>query len=116
MFRFNFNLKRLTRARGAESETAQFGRDARRDWQAVFSAFLLLNLVSIGLNFFIYERINKGEFFLADKETPMTRGSMNRFELEKAAAFFEAKRLKFESLKNRPLSIPDPGPLITPKQ
>lgn len=115
-FNFNIHLRGFIKPRAVESEAAQFGRDARRDWQAVFIAFLLLNLVSVALNLFVYERINKGEFFLVDKQEPVTVGTVNRFDLEKTVSFFEEKRRKFESLKAKPLSIPDPGPAITPKQ
>lgn len=116
MFNFNVNLRAFLKLRAVESEAAQFGRDARRDWQTVFIAFLLFNLVSVALNLFVYERINKGELFLVDKREPVTLGTVNRFDLEKTVSFFEEKRRKFESLKSTPLSIPDPGPAITPKQ
>lgn len=115
MFNFNVNLRAFLKPRAVESEASQFGRDARRDWQAVFIVFLLLNLVSVALNLFVYERINKGELFLVDKQEAVTLGTLSRFDLEQTVSFFEEKRRKFESLKDTPLSLPDPGQAITPK-
>lgn len=109
-------LRTLARRRGTESETAQFGRDARRDWQAVFITFLVLNLAALAFNLFVYTQIDQGEIFLVDKREPVTLRTLNRFDLEKTVAFFEEKQRRFDALKNRPFSIPDPGPAITPKQ
>lgn len=115
-FNFNIRLRTLARRRGAESETGQFGRDARRDWQLLFVVFILFNLISVVFNLFVYERINKGEIFLVDKPGPPAQSTLNRFELEKTAAFFEEKRRKFESLKGAGFIIPDPGPATAPKR
>lgn len=116
MRHLNLHLKGFARERGGESETAQFGRDARRDWQAVCFVFLLFTLVPAAFGIFVYARIDTGELFLVDKERSVVPGSVNRFELEKTVAFFEEKRQRFESLKSRPFSISDPGPAIAPKQ
>lgn len=115
MSRFTFNLWFLKEARGAESEAAEFGRDARRDWRLVFISFLVVTALALAFSFFVYARIDKGELFLVDKEGPAPLRTLNRFELEKTVAHFEEKRGRFERLKRAPLSVSDPGPATTLK-
>lgn len=114
---FSQIFKRPWRRASAESETAQFGRDARADWRLVFLAFLALNLVSIGLSVFMYEEINRGEFFLVDKKQPVTVQALDRFALEQTVAFFKEKQARFDALKRGPLPTRNPFvPSITPKK
>lgn len=92
----------------AESESAQFGRDARFDWKAIIFLFLLLNIVFVIASFFMYAGINKGEIFLVDKKEQASLNILNTFELEKAVAFFEGKRERFEALKQEFFRTADP--------
>lgn len=106
----------MKRAQG-ESETAQFGRDARADWRRVFLVFLALNLVSVVGSVFLYRQINQGEFFLVDKKEPPVVRTLDRFALEQTVAHFEDKRTRFDALKRRPLSTKSPFiPKSTPKK
>lgn len=92
----------------AESESVRFGRDARFDWKMVIFLFLLLNIVSAAVGFFMYARISNGEIFLVDKMEPVSLNGLNKFELEKAVAFFEGKRERFQELKQKSLRTSDP--------
>ena len=114
---FNRILKRPWRRTSTESETAQFGRDARADWRFVFLAFFALNALSVGFGVFLYERINKGEFFLVDKKQPVTAQALDRFALEQTVAFFKEKQARFDTLKRGPLTTRNPfDPSVTPKK
>jgi len=113
----NHIFKRQWQRARAESETAQFGRDARTDWRSVFLAFLALNLLSVGLSVFMYEQINRGEFFLVDKKQPAAVQALDRFALEQTVAFFKEKQARFDALKRGPLPTKNPFvPSITPKK
>lgn len=113
----NSSLKGLIPRAQVESESAQFGRDARADWRAVFVAFFVLNLISAGFSAFLYERINKGEFFLMEKRVSVATRTLDRFALEQTVAFFEEKRIRFDALKRRPLPTRNPFiPSIAPKK
>lgn len=92
----------------AESEAAQFGRDARTDWQLLCFIFLFLNLISVVLGVVVYERIDKGELFLTDKRETVELGTLDRFALEKAVNFIEFKREKFQALQSGTLRTSDP--------
>ena len=114
---FNFhNLKvRFGRRRGNESEAAQFGRDARSDWQCIFITFLVINLVSFVGNVFVYRQINNGEIFLVPKKEPISLRVLDRNELKETIQFFESKKARFEALQTAPLIVSGPGPARSKK-
>ena len=100
-----------------DSETAEFGRNARSDWQVVCFAFLLLNFISIAVSVFMYLKINKGEIFLADKRESPSLGTIDRSLLQKTVAFFEDKKASFETFKQQSLPTVDPFvPDLVPKR
>ena len=100
-----------------ENKAAEFGRDARFDWQIMCFAFLLLNLISLGVGVVVYQKINKGEIFLLHKQETSAPGALDRFLLEKTVAFFERKKTRFEELQQKPLQTVDPFvPSIVPKR
>lgn len=98
-----------------ESESAQFGRDARADWQVVCFVFLFFNFVAIGMSVFVYQQITKGELFLVDKKEHVSLRTVDRFELERTVSFFSEKKQRFEALKEHPLSTADPF-VVFPKK
>ena len=101
----------------AESETAEFGRNARFDWQLVCFVFMFLTVVAIGVSVFMYWGINKGEIFLVDKKETLSMGVFDRFKLEKTVAFFEDKKARFEAFQQKPLTTIDPFiPGMVPKK
>ena len=105
-------------ARGlAESESAQFGRDARADWRVICFTFIFLNLVSIGVSVFVYGKINKGEIFLVDKSEQVSVKTLGRFELEQTVHYFNEKQDRFDALLQRGLPTVDPYiPRAVPKR
>lgn len=108
MFNAKLSLSSLFSHTRAESESAQFGRDARADWQVVVYVFLVLNVFSIGMSVFIYQHIDTGEIFLVDKKEPVSIRTVNRFELEQTVRFFEEKQARFDALKRWEFSTADP--------
>ena len=107
---------RFTHSR-AESETAEFGRNARSDWQLVCFVFLFLNVIAIGVSVFMYQGINNGEIFLVDKKETLSAGTFDRFKLEKTVAFFEDKKARFGAFQQKPLMTIDPFiPGMVPKR
>ena len=111
------SLAGLFKRARAESEGAQFGRDARKDWQIVCLVFLLLDLLAIGISVLMYQRINEGEIFLVDKKEPVSLRTLNTFELEQTVAFFDEKQARFEALTKKPLVTNDPYiPKAEPKK
>lgn len=107
-FNQKVSLGSLGRRRPSESETAQFGRDARADWQRLCFAFLFLNLCLVGISIFVYAKINKGELFLVDKKTEVSQKTFDTFKLEKTLSYFDEKQARFEALKERGISTSDP--------
>ena len=91
--------------------TAQFGRDARSDWQLVVAVFIAVNLLAFVANILVYHRINRGEIFLVPKREPVSARVLDRGELREAADFLAKKRETFELLRRTPLVIPGPGTL-----
>lgn len=92
----------------APSEAAQFGRDPRADWRIACLSFLILTLLAIAVNVFIYEEIGNGEIFRSTETRPAPLRALNRFELEQAVLFYKNKHERFETLKRGPLSTTDP--------
>ena len=107
---------RLHLRRRNESETAQFGRDARSDWQVVFLVFALLNMLLFAFSVTVYQRINRGEIFLVPKQEPASFRVLNRIELKEAAEFLEKKKASLELLQRTPFVIPGPGARPAPKR
>lgn len=105
------NLEARLHVKRRESMTAQFGRDARSDWQVVVLVFIVLNVLSFVTNSLVYERINRGEIFLVPKREPVSARILDRAELREAAEFFAKKRETFERLRKTPPVIPGPGTL-----
>lgn len=119
MAKLNFHLGVRLRSGSprVESESAQFGRGARRDWRALCIAFLVLNAASVAFSFYLYRSINQGELFLVDRKEPVSSSAFDRRNLDEVVARLEERERKFNALKAAPLSgIPGPGPVITPKE
>ncbi len=108
LLKANISLSGFFKPRKSGSDPAQFGRDARADWQVVCISFLVLTLIAITVSVAVYERINKGEIFFSGKKAPVSLRTLNRFELENTILFFEKKHERFEALRRRPLSTVDP--------
>ncbi len=109
--KLNLHISRLrafARNRG-ESRVVQFGRDAQSDWKIIIVSFFALTVILVVISVFVYRRVDVGDIFLVDRKEPMTSDTLNRFELEKTVAFFEAKLQRFEKLRDNPLSLQDPG-------
>src|SRR3989338_6586368 len=111
-----FSFRSIFRRTTAESEAAQFGRDARADWQTTCFVFLFLNVLSIVMSVFVYGQINKGEFFLIDKREAVSVRTLDRFELERTVSFFSEKQSRFDALLRAPLSTSDPFIPKAPKR
>ena len=98
----------LFKRTAAESETAQFGRDARADWKMLCFAFLILTVCMVGVSVFVYAKINKGELFLVDKKTTVSLKMFDTFKLEQTISYFSDKKKRFESLQEKGISTFDP--------
>lgn len=103
-------VRGLIPRRRAESVTAQFGRDARADWQLVFIVFLLINLILFTGNAFVYRQVNDGEIFQLPKREALLLQVLSREELRGAINFFDTKKQRLEELRVKPLNIAGPGP------
>ena len=103
-----FSPHELFKKKVAESKTAEFGRNARKDWEIACFGFLILILLAIGMSVFVYGEINKGELFLVDKKEKVSLRTLDRPDLERTVSYFTSKEEKFEALKRRPLSTVDP--------
>lgn len=95
-------------SRRASVGARQFLRNPRFDWRAALIGFLILNIISAAFHFFFYRQVGSGEIFLVEKREPLSRRALNRFELEETVARFEERRIRFEELKHKPLSVRDP--------
>ncbi len=109
MTRFNLQLETLFGKRGGESETAQFGRDARHDWQFVFVFFLSVSVLLLAGSIFVYRQVNGGELFHVAPRGGLSLHSLDRTVLKETADFFAAKQERFDALRQTPLSIAGPG-------
>ena len=117
VFNTKISFGSLLKRTHSESEAAQFGRNARSDWQVVCFIFLFLNVVSIGVSVFVYRQINKGELFLVDKKETVSVRSLDRFELERTVAYFEEKQSRFDLIQQKPFSTVDPFvPKVVPSR
>lgn len=92
----------------ASSEAAQFGRDPRADWRIVCLSFLILTLLAVAVNVFIYEKISNGEIFRSTEARPAPLRVLNRFALEQAVLFYKNKHERFDELRRAPLGTSDP--------
>ncbi len=117
LFNKKLSLGALFTRKAVESESAQFGRDARTDWQVVGVSFLVLLVAAVAVSMFVYGRIHKGEIFLVGKKESMLPKSFDRFELENTVSFFERKKERFDLLKQKEFSTKDPFiPALQPRK
>ena len=86
-----------------------FGHDPRQDWRRVFFGFIFLSVLLLALNIYVYQRIDKGDIFLADEVVTAGSGSLSREKLQKTVQFFEDKKEKFNSIRANPPRRPDPS-------
>lgn len=107
MSMLNLNAATLLRARFKRAqipnETMRFGRDVRADWQIACVSFLILALLAVALNLFVYRRIRSGEIFLSGAEKPESPRVLDRFELEQTVLFYKNKHERFDKLRRAPL-------------
>lgn len=102
------SLRARFKSASAPSEAAQFGRDPRADWRIVCLSFLILTLLAVSVNLFIYEKISNGEIFRSTETRPAPLRALNRFELEQTVLFYENKHERFDELRRAPLEASDP--------
>ncbi len=108
-FNQKISLGSLFKRTVTESETAQFGRDARTDWKTLCFSFLLFTVCTVGVSVFVYAKINKGELFLMDnKKTPASLKMFDTFKLKQTIFYFGEKQARFETLKKKGISTTDP--------
>lgn len=115
--RINLHMlgKSLGGKRRPESESAQYGRDPRADWQLAFFVFLLLNLVSLLGSVYVYRQISKGEIFRLLQKEPLSLRMLDRAGLKSAVDFFDAKQKRLENFRRYSLVIEGPGPAVKKK-
>lgn len=105
---FNFlKRKKSTDLISYKSEhTSLIGRHKLNDWFVILGIFLMLNIVIIGFNIYIYSGVVNGALFQAEKTNPFF---FDKAELKKTIDYYNEKAKRFEEIKSNPPIFVDPA-------
>lgn len=103
----NFFKKIKNIGKGRKGRDGSF--DAESDWKKIFLCAIFLFLISVGINYFIFFKVQKGEIFKKEIISADGLPKIDKEKLEKGIRYFEGKKARYENIKkDRPVTF-DPA-------
>lgn len=72
--------------------------NAYRDWRWLLVVFFVLLIVVVGINVYIFMKINRGEIFQSDKTATAQAETIDRDRLKQTIDYYTARAEHFEAL------------------
>lgn len=85
------------------------GKGPERDWKLIFSSAILLTVFVIGLSFYMFIRIDKGEIFVVERRDDREGRILDVDKLRATVDYYQDKAQEFERLKSQVTQSPDPS-------
>ncbi|TAL48783.1 hypothetical protein EPN83_03240 [Patescibacteria group bacterium] len=82
---------------------------AARDWRLVLLSALLMTILVVAFNLLLFVKVSKGEVFVIKQGSDAVQGAIDENLLRQTLSRFEERAAILESLKTRPVSLPDPS-------
>src|SRR3989344_2677601 len=82
---------------------------ARNDWKIIIIFFFILNVISFGLNIYMWFRINQGDIFTASKSRVQSQPVINKKDLDEVLKHFETKKQRTTEGLGQANPIVDPS-------
>jgi hypothetical protein len=82
---------------------------ARHDWMMMVAVFVVLILIVISFDFYLFTKINRGDFFATDGEIQDNETVATKKVLLDAQNFFETRQKEYEAFKSTPPVEIDPS-------
>lgn len=83
-----------------ESDPFGWGASPDADWKVIFLSTLALVAVVSGWSYFEFRSVSQGEIFIAEGKVGEEAPLFDLNNLKQTAAYYEAKALEFEKIKN----------------
>ena len=98
------NLKGLFRRRSGRNE-----QTAERDWKMILIVFIIVNVISATLNFYVFWGIKEGTIFSISDNTTTAFVTINRKGLDEIVSYFESRQRNFDDLRKNRIPMSDPA-------
>lgn len=98
-------IQKFFTASGAKKERSMAA--PYRDWGIVVALFIAGFVVSVGLNTYVFTRINEDILVATAPQEETT--SLSKEKIAGALEYFNVKDAAFEKLKNEPITAVDPS-------
>ena len=92
------------------------GPRPERDWLFILFSFVVINVLLIGFNIILFQRVIRGEFFSAGTIEATSIKTIDRAKLKEVLDLFEERSKRFRELGGRPpdeLVVPEVGTTTT---
>lgn len=86
-----------------------FGTSPETDWKIIFNTTIVLSVLVIVLNIFIFIKIDKGEIFATEKTLNEQEQALNLVLLNETISYYKDKAIEFERIKNSKQLVADPS-------
>lgn len=101
--------KKVTKTKRKPSvKTDPFRVRPDRDWVAVFSVFILLNIVALGFHAYLFYQVSQGEFFSVTPTKSVEVNTVNRDRLQEVLETFSEKEERLLQRVSSPERVPSP--------
>lgn len=81
--------------------------NSRRDWSTILVGFIVLVLIGLSFNFYLFLRITAGDIFEAQPGSVEAK-TLDRKAIRDIIDIFDKRAVGLEEIKDTPLSVPDP--------
>ena len=86
-----------------------FGTSPEADWKIIFVSTMILAVLVIASNIFIFIKINKGEIFVVEKSAEEGDKTLDLSLIRKTVSYYQNKALEFERIKRAKTPATDPS-------
>lgn len=83
--------------------------DVCRDWEIIFTFFILVTAAITFFSFYILRAVNTREFFLIEKSEISSVKTINRGLMDKVVEYYSVRTKYFNESKDNPEWIADPS-------
>lgn len=107
---FNKNqLSKILNKLSFKNTFSFFGSGVEADWKFILVSFVVINIIFIIFNIYIFVKINSGEVFMSDQTKNTEIKTINKSGLDKVVNFYDQKKNIFSDIKKDNTIFEDPS-------
>ncbi len=85
------------------------GFNPQRDWKIIFSVFILLFIISIAFNGFLFLQLRDGKIFKSGVDIPEYEKLIDEERLDETLEYFDGRQERFNAIRRSGVSSFDPS-------